>query len=53
LPAIAEREADKGREGEDLALFPRPLKMKRQMGDSQGKLTIKNYQVVLLFDFTL
>ncbi|MCC3406045.1 MAG: hypothetical protein JGK17_10715 [Microcoleus sp. PH2017_10_PVI_O_A] len=53
MPAIAQREGDKGRGAEDLALFPRPLKMNKPMGDSQGKLTIKNYQAVLLFDFTL
>jgi hypothetical protein len=53
LPAIAESEREKAKWAQELTLFPRPLKMKREMGDCQGKLTIKNYQAVLLFDFTL
>ena len=46
-------ERDSGREGEDFTLFSRPLKMKKEIRDSLGKLTIKNYRVGLLCDFTL
>jgi hypothetical protein len=40
---MAEREGEKAIGGEELTLFPRPLKMKRDLGGSKGKLTIKNY----------
>jgi hypothetical protein len=35
-------ERDSGRDGEDLTLFSRPLKMKKEMREGKGKLTIKN-----------
>jgi len=35
-------ERDSGRDGEDFTLFSRPLKMKKEICDSLGKLTIKN-----------
>jgi hypothetical protein len=35
-------ERDSGREGEYLTLFSRPLKMKKEMREGKGKLTIKN-----------
>jgi hypothetical protein len=46
-------ERDSGRDGEDFTLFSRPLKRKKEIRDSLGKLTIKNYRVGLLCDFTL
>ncbi len=46
-------ERDSGRVGEDLTLFSRRLKMKKEIREGKGKLTIKNYPVALLCDFTL
>jgi len=38
----AEEERDSGREGEDFTLFSRRLKMKKEIREGKGKLTIKN-----------
>jgi hypothetical protein len=35
-------ERDSLRDGEDLTLFSRPLKMKKERREGKGKLTIKN-----------
>jgi hypothetical protein len=35
-------ERDSGRDGEDFTLFSRRLKMKKEMREGKGKLTIKN-----------
>jgi hypothetical protein len=46
-------ERDSGREGFDFTLFSHRLKMKKEIREGKGKLTIKNYRVGLLCDFTL
>jgi hypothetical protein len=35
-------ERDSGRDGEDLTLFSRRLKIEKEMREGNGKLTIKN-----------